>query len=166
MHGKMVLGIVSSQTLVYILLFVGTFPPAHISRRSFVCVAQASLTYYFILCSFLWMSAMSYNIMTKFRLEQPSVVHRFARLSLLHFYSQGERNPAKERESAALRDVLRLLLRVGLRHVRGGGGGGQQLEPGRRRHSLAVETRIRRGIVLVQQLLQSAHSLPVRVREI
>lgn len=67
LYGKMVISIVASQTIVFACLLVGTFPSVSVSRINVPCIAQAILTYFFILCGFMWMGAMSYNIMTKFR---------------------------------------------------------------------------------------------------
>ncbi|XP_059098467.1 uncharacterized protein LOC131892660 [Tigriopus californicus] len=67
LYGKMVISIVTSQTIVFICLLVGTFPSVSVSRINGPCITQAILTYFFILCGFMWMGAMSYNIMTKFR---------------------------------------------------------------------------------------------------
>ena len=103
----MVICIVFSQVVVYVCLFVGTFPSYDVSRSNWFCIAQgesipppyhhqqqqkllglsfnefffvpnsspAAFTYYFILCSFAWMSAMSYNIMSKFRYKKKTNHH-------------------------------------------------------------------------------------------
>ena len=90
----MVISIVASQLIVFVCLFLKTFEAGLVSKENVNCVAQgkiiiniysnlhvkpysnllASLTYYFILCSFGWLSAMSYNIMTKFRSFKCKVV--------------------------------------------------------------------------------------------
>ena len=73
----MVICLVVSQLMVFACLFLGTLNlKGHISRWlldegakrwNVGCLVQALLTYYSILSSFNWMTAMSYNIMTKFR---------------------------------------------------------------------------------------------------
>lgn len=105
----MVICIVSSQLVVYLCLFIGTFPSYAVSRTNWKCILQgriivalsskweittpiaplASATYYCVLCSFCWMSAMSYNIMSKFRastiLPKDADRRRFAAYSAFCF---------------------------------------------------------------------------------
>ncbi|XP_059078754.1 G-protein coupled receptor Mth-like isoform X2 [Tigriopus californicus] len=57
LYGKMVISIVTSQTIVFICLLVGTFPSVSVSRINGPCITQAILTYFFILCGFMWIGA-------------------------------------------------------------------------------------------------------------
>ncbi len=69
--GKMVIGISVSLIVVYVCLLIRSFEPDSIdevSKTNKKCIFLASVSYFFTLASFGWMSAMSYNIMSQFRL--------------------------------------------------------------------------------------------------